>query len=70
MSAYVYSKYPNLSQVLTADRQTICGWYRHLPSPEGGEQQAIMQAVYERFHAMGGMTPAISKAIGLGGSRG
>ena len=59
-------KYPTLKEVEAADRFTICGWYRFLPSPDvktDGQIKA-MDRIVERFKELGGFTPEISKRLG------
>jgi len=58
-------KYPTMEEVEAADRQTICRWYRFLPSP-GLNQKAIMNRICERFKDMGGFNAEISKSLGWG----
>lgn len=56
--------YPTMEQVEQAERITLCRWYRFLPSPITNDQIRILTRIAERFRQLGGMTPAISKAIG------
>jgi len=68
--------YPTIDEVYAADQQQLGKWYRFLPSPghsaigtkDFGNQLRsevrIMDVICGRFRAMGGMTPALSKAIG------
>jgi hypothetical protein len=69
-------QYPTLEQVESADRFTLCRWWRFLPSPGSDaigrsdietrmeRETAVMSRIAERFKAAGGMTPEISKALG------
>lgn len=59
-------EYPTLKEVESANRYTICGWYRFLPSPnsEAKEQVNIMDRICDRFKELGGFTPEISKQMG------
>ena len=69
-------KYPTMARVEEASRVQLARWYRHLPSPGTSaigtdkfniimhKEQMIMQRIWNRFSALGGMTPAISKEIG------
>ena len=61
-----YLTIPTLAEVETADRKTICKWWRFLPSGETEEEQKVIQRVCERFHDLGGFTTEISKEVGLG----
>lgn len=59
--------FPTMAQVEHASREQLARWYRFLPSGDTDEQQQIMQAIVRRFQKMGGMTPELSKKIGLAG---
>jgi hypothetical protein len=59
--------FPTMAQVEAADREQLGRWYRFLPSGETREQQKIMDRIAERFKKLGGMTPELSKKIGMGG---
>ena len=73
-------KYPTLEEVEKADRVQLARWYRFLQSPGTsavtesravsevvlGREGIVMDRIAERFKAMGGFTPAISKEIGWG----
>jgi hypothetical protein len=56
--------YPTLEEVNSADRISICRWYRFLSSPDSKERTAIMERIMERYKELGGFTPEISKEIG------
>lgn len=68
--------YPSMEQVEAADIVQLCRWTRFLPSPGLGAvgkvnfevvlgvESAILHRIIERQSELGGMTPAISKAIG------
>lgn len=70
--------YPTIEQVNAADRYTICGWHRFLPSPGMSvidnhperfeevlkKEAAIMDRIQERLKEFGGFTPEISKSLG------
>jgi len=58
-------KYPTLAQVATADREQLARWSRFLPSPSPAESE-IIHAIMDRFTALGGFTPELSKQIGWG----
>ena len=59
-------EYPTLEAVEKANRFTICGWYRYLPSPNSKteDQKKVMDRICERFKELGGFTPEISKKLG------
>jgi len=56
--------YPTKEEVQGATREQLARWVRFLPSPMNDEQARIMNYLCERFGAMGGMTPELSKKIG------
>lgn len=57
--------FPTMAQVETADLEQLARWFRFLPSGDTREQQKIQDRIGERFKALGGMTPALSKKIGF-----
>jgi hypothetical protein len=57
-----------MEQVESANREQLAKWYRFLASGTTGEQQAIRNRIAARFEKMGGMTPALSRKIGYGGT--
>lgn len=71
-------KYPTLEEVNAADRVQLGRWYRFLPSPgmyavgrpdfeeRCAKEVQIIERIIERVNELGGMTAAISKAIGWG----
>jgi hypothetical protein len=65
MSAQVEIAWPTLEEVEAADATQLARWYRFLPSPAGVEEGRRMTRIIARFIAAGGMTPELSKAIGL-----
>lgn len=68
--------YPTLEEVEAADILQLASWYRFLPSPglgavgqsdfesTMGKEADILDRITARLQELGGMTPAISKAIG------
>jgi len=72
-------EYPTMEEVEAADHLQICKWYRFLPSPGTialgrapevhktmvKKERLIMDAISNRFLQGGGMSPEISKKIGL-----
>ncbi len=70
--------YPTMEEVEGADRMQLAKWYRYLHSPGScgighsaasfvkvmEVEAAIMKKIVARFEEEGGMSPAISKAIG------
>lgn len=59
--------FPTMEQVEKASKIQLARWYRFLASGQTKQQQKIMDRIAERFTAMGGMTAALSDAIGFGG---
>ncbi len=57
--------FPSLEQVEKANRDQIARWCRCLPEPKIAHQQDIMHRIADRFLTMGGMTPGLSKKIGI-----
>ena len=67
--------YPTKVEIEEATHMQLARWYRFLPSPGVSEvgtsrfqevldvEVGLMDRIHERFKEMGGMTPAISKAI-------
>ena len=60
--------FPTIEAVEAASREQLARWYRFLPSSGTVAQQKIMDRIVERFNELGGMTPEISRKIGLGGT--
>jgi hypothetical protein len=57
--------FPTLQEVEKADKERLARWYRFLPSGENTAHQKIMNRIAERFEKLGGMTPELSKKIGM-----
>ena len=73
--------YPTIEQVEDANREQLARWYRFLPSPgmdaiDAGKssdevnpimktEAGIMNRIDARLRQTGGMTPEVSKRIGL-----
>ena len=57
--------FPTVEEVEKADKEQLARWYRFLPSGETTMDQMIMKRIAERFEKLGGMTPEISKKIGM-----
>lgn len=71
--------YPTIEQVNSANHEQLCQWHRFLSSPgswaiDSGREEfdeamakevPVMSRIAERYKEMGGMTPEISKRIGL-----
>jgi hypothetical protein len=57
--------FPNLEDGEKANHEQLARWYRFPPSGDTKEQQRIQERITDRFKALGGMTPAISKKIGF-----
>ena len=58
--------YPTIEQVKSAPHIQICKWHRFLPSPRDSRETLIINKIYAKFIAGGGMTEVISKSIGWG----
>jgi hypothetical protein len=57
--------FPSIEEVDKADKEELARWYRFLPSGETAAEQKIMKRIAERFGKVGGMTPELSKKIGM-----
>jgi len=57
--------FPTVEEVERADREQLARWYRFLPSGETPTQKKVMKRIAERFEKLGGMTPQLTKKIGM-----
>jgi len=57
--------FPTMEQVEKANPEQLARWFRFLPSGDTNEQQRVQDRIGERFKALGGMTPVLSKRIGF-----
>jgi hypothetical protein len=57
--------FPTIEEVEQADKEQLARWYRFLPSGETPTEQKVMKRIAERFEKLGGMTPQLSKKIGM-----
>jgi hypothetical protein len=57
--------FPTLEEVEKADKEQLARWYRFLPSGDTAADQKIVRRIAERFDRLGGMTPQLSKKIGM-----
>lgn len=72
--------YPSLEEVEAADHESICRWYRHLPSPGSkipdslpndkfkeaiDKQAAVMNLICDKYKEGGGFNSSLSKKIGF-----
>ena len=57
--------FPTIEEVERADKEQLARWYRFLPSGEPAADQKIMKRIAERSEKLGGMTPELSKKIGM-----
>jgi len=57
--------FPTVQEIEKADKEQLARWYRFLPSGENSADQKIMKRIAERFEKLGGMTPELSKKIGM-----
>lgn len=57
-------EYPTLEQVEAASHEQLARWYRHLPGARNDKEVPISNRITERFNALGGFTPGLSKKIG------
>lgn len=57
--------FPTIEEVEKAGKEQLARWYRFLPSGETAADQEIMKRIAHRFEKLGGMTPELSKKIGM-----
>jgi hypothetical protein len=57
--------FSTVGEVERANKEQLARWYRFLPSGETAADQKIMKRIAERFEKLGGMTPGLSKIIGI-----
>lgn len=65
-------KYPTIEEIKKADRETICRWWRFLPTnwadkvTNYNSEKAfkLRAALSEQYIKFGGFTPELSKKIG------
>jgi len=57
--------FPTNEDVEKADKEQLARWYRFLPSGETAADQKIMKRIAERFEKLGGLTPELSRRIGM-----
>jgi len=57
--------FPTLDEVEKADIEQLARWYRFLPSGETVADKKILKRIADRFDKLGGMTPELSKRIGM-----
>jgi hypothetical protein len=57
--------FPTVKEVQSATKEQLARWFRFLPSGDTTEQQKVMALIQKRFKELGGMTPALSKKIGV-----
>ncbi|WP_421793531.1 hypothetical protein [Hydrocarboniphaga effusa] len=62
--------YPTPAEIEAADVKLLARWYRFLGSPLNENDARKMERICERFRDAGGMTPELSKSIGLGSDGG
>ena len=57
--------FPTLEEVEKADIEQLARWYRFLPSGQTVVDKKILKRIADRFDKLGGMTPELSKRIGM-----
>lgn len=57
--------FPTMEQVERANREQIARWYCFLAVPKSPGEQGIADRIADRFLNMGGLTPGLSRKIGL-----
>jgi hypothetical protein len=56
--------YPTIADVVKADHEQICRWWKSLESPETPQEERVMDLIFKKLQALGGLTPEISRKIG------
>jgi hypothetical protein len=56
--------YPTMAGALAAQKIQLGRWYSCLPSPRNEQEAVVLNAIIERFQALGGWDPQTSKAVG------
>jgi len=56
--------YPTMEQVAKAGQRQLAKWNRFLPAAGNLDEIMIGNAIAERFQALGGWNPKLSKDIG------
>lgn len=55
--------YPTVAEVVKADHEQICRWWSLLDSPETPYQERVMNLIFKKLQALGGVTPELSEKI-------
>jgi hypothetical protein len=61
-------EFPTLAQAKAANHEQLARWYRFLTA-ETSKEREILDVISSRLKHLGGITPAISAKIGLGGAK-
>ncbi len=57
--------FPTIEEVEKADKEQLAHRYRFLPSSESAADRKIMKRIADRFWKQGGVTPQLSRKIGI-----
>jgi hypothetical protein len=55
--------YPTIEEVVRANREEICGWWKFLRRPETPAEERIMTLIYKKFNAFGGYSLEIRERL-------
>jgi hypothetical protein len=51
--------YPTIAEVVIADREQICLWWKSLRSPETPMEERVMNLIFKKFSVLGGDVPEV-----------
>ena len=57
-------KYPNIAEVIGADREQVSFWWHFMPDPETPAEERVLDLVFKKFHVSGGfIEPELAKRV-------
>lgn len=60
----IINTYPTEKEVLNANHEQICRWYRFLRIARNTDEIRIINLIFKKWNQLGGTTSKISKKIG------
>jgi hypothetical protein len=54
-------KYPLIAEVVRADREQVCGWWKLLKSPQTPMEERVMNLIFKKLTALGGYSPELAE---------
>ena len=61
--------YPSIAEVVRADREQVCGWWKLLKSPETPMEERVMNLIFKKLTALGGYSPELAEKIAVGADK-